>query len=120
VRQVGLKGPLGTPIGKGHKSLNLTLRKALNLYANVRPCKSIEGFKTKYDNVNVVTIRENTEGEYSGLEHEVRVGTRARARAPPPPLPFPAPSTATPLESLSSPHSQHRPLTPYGALRSLC
>jgi isocitrate dehydrogenase (NAD+) len=41
--KVGLKGPLGTPIGKGHKSLNLTLRKALNLYANVRPCKSIEG-----------------------------------------------------------------------------
>ena len=41
--KVGLKGPLGTPIGKGHKSLNLTLRKALNLYANVRPCKSIQG-----------------------------------------------------------------------------
>jgi len=72
--KIGLKGPLGTPIGKGHKSLNLTLRKALNLYANVRPCKSIEGFKTKYDNVNVVTIRENTEGEYSGLEHEVIPG----------------------------------------------
>lgn len=45
--KVGLKGPFATPIGKGHRSLNLTLRKALSLYANVRPCKSIPGFKTK-------------------------------------------------------------------------
>ncbi|XP_076443216.1 putative isocitrate dehydrogenase [NAD] subunit alpha, mitochondrial isoform X2 [Babylonia areolata] len=66
---IGLKGPLATPIGKGHKSLNLALRKAFNLYANVRPCKSIDGFKTPYDDVNLVTIRENTEGEYSGIEH---------------------------------------------------
>ena len=68
---VGLKGPFGTPIGKGHRSLNLTLRKALNLYANVRPCVSIKGYETKYKDVDIVTIRENTEGEYSGLEHEV-------------------------------------------------
>lgn len=67
-------GPFATPIGTGHRSLNLTLRKALNLYANVRPCKSIPGFKTKYDDVDIVTIRENTEGEYSGLEHEVVPG----------------------------------------------
>ena len=53
------------------RSLNLALRKEFNLYANVRPCKSIEGFKTLYDNVDVVTIRENTEGEYSGIEHEI-------------------------------------------------
>ncbi len=46
---------------------------ALNLYANVRPCKSIPGYQTKYDDVDVVTIRENTEGEYTGIEHEVRV-----------------------------------------------
>ncbi|CAE7325287.1 unnamed protein product, partial [Symbiodinium sp. KB8] len=72
--KVGLKGPFATPIGTGHRSLNLTLRKALNLYANVRPCKSIPGFKTKYDDVDIVTIRENTEGEYSGLEHEVVPG----------------------------------------------
>lgn len=72
--KVGLKGPFATPIGKGHRSLNLTLRKALNLYANVRPCRSIPGFKTKYDGVDFVTIRENTEGEYSGLEHEVVPG----------------------------------------------
>ncbi|XP_014249294.1 probable isocitrate dehydrogenase [NAD] subunit alpha, mitochondrial [Cimex lectularius] len=69
--KVGLKGPLMTPVGKGHRSLNLALRKEFNLYANVRPCKSLEGFKTLYDNVDVVTIRENTEGEYSGIEHEI-------------------------------------------------
>ena len=69
--KVGLKGPMATPIGKGHRSLNLTLRKELNLYANVRPCYSLPGYKTRYDNVNLITIRENTEGEYSGLEHQV-------------------------------------------------
>ncbi|TQE13116.1 hypothetical protein C1H46_001200 [Malus baccata] len=68
---VGLKGPMATPIGKGHRSLNLTLRKELNLYANVRPCYSLPGYKTRYDNVDLITIRENTEGEYSGLEHQV-------------------------------------------------
>lgn len=68
---IGLKGPMTTPIGKGHKSLNLALRKELGLYANVRPCLSIPGYKTRYDDVNLVTIRENTEGEYSGLEHQV-------------------------------------------------
>lgn len=69
--KVGLKGPLMTPIGKGHRSLNLQLRKEFNLYANVRPCRSLEGYKTLYDDVDVVTIRENTEGEYSGIEHEI-------------------------------------------------
>ncbi|KAI8099381.1 isocitrate dehydrogenase, NAD-dependent [Halteromyces radiatus] len=68
---VALKGPLATPIGKGHVSLNLTLRRTFNLYANVRPCRSIAGYKTPYDDVNTVLIRENTEGEYSGIEHEV-------------------------------------------------
>merc|ERR1712131_385199 len=53
------------------ESMNLMLRKTFGLYANVRPCKSVEGHKTKYDNVDIVTIRENTEGEYSGIEHEV-------------------------------------------------
>ncbi|EDW70979.1 probable isocitrate dehydrogenase [NAD] subunit alpha, mitochondrial isoform X1 [Drosophila virilis] len=69
--KIGLKGPLMTPVGKGHQSLNLALRKEFNLYANVRPCRSLAGYKTLYDNVDVVTIRENTEGEYSGIEHEV-------------------------------------------------
>ncbi|KAI7878139.1 isocitrate dehydrogenase, NAD-dependent [Lichtheimia hyalospora FSU 10163] len=68
---VALKGPLATPIGKGHVSLNLTLRRTFNLYANVRPCRSVQGYKTPYENVDTVLIRENTEGEYSGIEHEV-------------------------------------------------
>jgi len=68
---VGLKGPLMTPVGKGHRSLNLALRKELDLYANVRPCRSIEGYETLYKDVDVITIRENTEGEYSGIEHEI-------------------------------------------------
>lgn len=67
-------GPFETPIGKGYRSLNVTLRRRLQLYANVRPCVSIKGVQTPYSNVNVVTIRENTEGEYSGLEHEVVKG----------------------------------------------
>lgn len=68
---VALKGPLATPIGKGHVSLNLTLRRTFNLFANVRPCQSIAGYKTPYDDVNTILIRENTEGEYSGIEHVV-------------------------------------------------
>ncbi|ODV92641.1 hypothetical protein CANCADRAFT_30738 [Tortispora caseinolytica NRRL Y-17796] len=71
---VALKGPLATPVGKGHVSLNLTLRRTFNLFANVRPCKSIEGCATAYDNVDTVLIRENTEGEYSGIEHVVVPG----------------------------------------------
>jgi len=71
---VALKGPLATPIGKGHVSLNLTLRRTFNLFANVRPCRSVPGYKTPYDNVDTVLIRENTEGEYSGIEHEVVEG----------------------------------------------
>ncbi|XP_066956056.1 probable isocitrate dehydrogenase [NAD] subunit alpha, mitochondrial [Macrobrachium rosenbergii] len=68
---IGLKGPLMTPVGKGHRSLNLAIRKEFSLYANVRPCRSIEGYETLYNDVDVVTIRENTEGEYSGIEHEI-------------------------------------------------
>ena len=71
---VALKGPLATPVGKGHVSLNLTLRRTFNLFANVRPCTSIVGYKTPYDGVDTVLIRENTEGEYSGIEHVVVPG----------------------------------------------
>src|SRR5271156_4503157 len=71
---IALKGPLATPIGKGHVSLNLTLRRTFSLFANVRPCRSIIGYKTAYDNVDTVLIRENTEGEYSGIEHIVIPG----------------------------------------------
>jgi isocitrate dehydrogenase (NAD+) len=77
---VALKGPLATPIGRGHVSLNLTLRRTFKLFANVRPCRSIVGFKTPYDDVNSVLIRENTEGEYSGIEHEVRLTSSLRNR----------------------------------------
>jgi Isocitrate/isopropylmalate dehydrogenase len=63
-----------TPVGKGFRSLNLTLRKELDLFANVRPCMSIPGYPTPYEHVDLVTIRENTEGEYSGLEHAVVPG----------------------------------------------
>jgi len=69
-----LKGPFETPIGKGHRSLNVTLRKKLQLFANVRPCKTLPGIKSPYNDVDVITIRENTEGEYSGLEHRVVPG----------------------------------------------
>ncbi|KAM6301754.1 isocitrate dehydrogenase [NAD] subunit alpha, mitochondrial-like [Podargus strigoides] len=69
--KLGLKGPLKTPIAAGHPSMNLLLRKTFDLYANVRPCVSIEGYKTLYTDVNIVTIRENTEGEYCGIEHMV-------------------------------------------------
>ncbi|GIX96207.1 probable isocitrate dehydrogenase subunit alpha, mitochondrial [Caerostris extrusa] len=71
---IGLKGPLETPIGKGHRSLNLAIRQAFHLYANVRPCRSIDGVETLYNDVDIVTIRENTEGEYSGIEHEIVPG----------------------------------------------
>ena len=66
-------GPLATQIGKGAVSLNLTLRRVFNLYANVRPCRSITGYETLFKDVDLVTVRENTEGEYSGIEHEVCV-----------------------------------------------
>ncbi|CAN3356393.1 isocitrate dehydrogenase [NAD] subunit 2, mitochondrial [Diutina catenulata] len=71
---VALKGPLATPVGKGHTSMNLTLRRTFNLFANVRPCQSIVGYKTPYENVDTVLIRENTEGEYSGIEHTIVPG----------------------------------------------
>lgn len=71
---IALKGPLATPIGKGHVSLNLTLRRTFSLFANVRPCRSIAGYRTPYTNVDTVLIRENTEGEYSGIEHIVIPG----------------------------------------------
>ena len=64
--KITLKGPLTTPIGKGFTSINVTLRKKFQLYANVRPVISFEGTKSRYEDINMVTIRENTEGMYSG------------------------------------------------------
>lgn len=75
VNKVALKAPVTTPIGSGFRSVNVQLRRALDLYANVRPCKNIPGVKAKYENVNLVIIRENTEGLYSGLEHMIDKNT---------------------------------------------
>ena len=69
--KLGLKGPLETPVGTGFRSLNLILRVLFNLYANVRPCRSLDGVETVYGKVDIVTVRENTEGEYSGIEHQL-------------------------------------------------
>jgi len=66
--KIALKGPLATPIGKGFKSVNIQLRQLFNLYSNIRPCKSIAGVNSRFENVDLVIIRENTEGLYSGLE----------------------------------------------------
>jgi isocitrate dehydrogenase (NAD+) len=72
--KVGIKGPITTPIGEGFSSINVTLRKALNLYANFRPIRNLPGVKTPFDNVDIIVIRENTEDLYSGLEHVVVPG----------------------------------------------
>lgn len=72
--KVALKGPVTTPVGKGFTSVNVQLRKKLNLYAAVRPVRSLPGVKTLYNNVNMIIIRENTEGLYSGIENEVIPG----------------------------------------------
>ena len=71
---VALKGPITTPIGGGFKSANVLLRQALDLYACVRPVKSIPGLPTRFDGVDLLIVRENTEGLYSGLEHRVAPG----------------------------------------------
>ncbi|HEV2246364.1 MAG TPA: isocitrate dehydrogenase (NAD(+)) [Terriglobia bacterium] len=72
--RVALKGPITTPVGTGHRSINVALRKALDLYANLRPVTRLPGVKTPFDNVDLVIVRENTEDLYSGLEHEVSPG----------------------------------------------
>jgi isocitrate dehydrogenase (NAD+) len=72
--RVALKGPVGTPIGKGFASVNVRLRKALDLYANLRPVKNVPTIPTRFEGVDLVIIRENTEDLYSGLEHEVVPG----------------------------------------------
>ena len=72
--RLALKGPVTTPVGKGFKSVNVSLRKRYNLYAAVRPVRSLPGVKTRYDGVEIVVMRENTEGLYSGIEHEVIPG----------------------------------------------
>lgn len=72
--QVALKGPITTPVGSGFASANVALRKRLNLYANVRPVKTLPGAGARYDNVDLVVVRENSEDLYAGLEHVVVPG----------------------------------------------
>jgi isocitrate dehydrogenase (NAD+) len=71
---IALKGPIGTPIGGGFKSANVLMRQSLDLYACVRPIRTIPGVPSRYQNVDFVIVRENTEGLYSGLEHRVAPG----------------------------------------------
>ena len=75
--KVAIKGPITTPVGKGFRSVNVGLRKALDLYANVRPAKTYKGVRSRYDDVDLVIVRENTEGLYIGIEYAVNEpGTR--------------------------------------------
>jgi isocitrate dehydrogenase (NAD+) len=71
---VGLKGPVTTPIGGGFPSINVALRKRFELYANFRPIRNLPSLPTRYPSVDLAIVRENTEGEYSGIEHEVVPG----------------------------------------------
>lgn len=68
---VALKSPVTTPIGKGFRSVNVQLRKDLDLYANLRPCYNLPNIKTRFDNVDIVVVRENTEDLYAGIERQV-------------------------------------------------
>src|SRR5206468_1334094 len=85
--RVALKGPCTTPIGRGFRSINVRMRQGLNLFASVRPVQTLPGVNVPYRDVDLVVVRENTEGLYSGLEHVVvpgvieslRIVTRAAA-----------------------------------------
>jgi len=72
--RVGLKGPVTTPIGGGFQSINVALRKRFELFANFRPIRNLPALPTRYPEVDLIIVRENTEGEYSGIEHEVVPG----------------------------------------------
>ena len=70
------KGPITTPVGDGFRSVNVALRKELDLYAQVRPCKTYPGVRTRFEDVDLIIVRENTEDLYAGIEYEQ--GTRGR------------------------------------------
>ncbi|HEY6363459.1 MAG TPA: isocitrate dehydrogenase (NAD(+)) [Candidatus Binatia bacterium] len=72
--KVALKGPVTTPVGEGFASVNVELRQTFDLFANLRPVKNLPGVKARYQNVDLIVVRENTEGLYSGIEHEVVPG----------------------------------------------
>jgi len=69
--KVALKAPVTTPIGKGFRSVNVQLRKELDLYANLRPCKNLPGVETRFNNVDIIVVRENTEDLYAGVEQQI-------------------------------------------------
>ncbi len=72
--RVALKGPMTTPVAEGPPSINVGLRQALDLYANLRPVKNVPGLKTRFENIDLVIVRENTEDVYAGLEHQIVPG----------------------------------------------
>lgn len=75
LNEVALKAPVTTPIGKGFRSVNVALRKELDLYANLRPCKNLPGVESKFENVDIVVVRENTEDLYAGIERKIDENT---------------------------------------------
>ncbi|MBN1977245.1 MAG: isocitrate/isopropylmalate dehydrogenase family protein [Anaerolineae bacterium] len=75
--KVGLKGPITTPVGTGFRSVNVAIRMALDLYANLRPARFMRGIRGPYEDVDIVVVRENTEGLYAGIEHDVIPGEAA-------------------------------------------
>jgi isocitrate dehydrogenase (NAD+) len=77
--KVALKGPITTPVGTGFRSVNVAIRKALDLYANLRPARSMQGVHSLYEDVDLVVVRENTEGLYAGIEHDVIPGEAAES-----------------------------------------
>ena len=77
--KVGLKGPVTTPVGKGFTSVNVGLRKALDLYSNLRPVRALPNVPCRNPDLNLVVVRENTESLYSGIEHVVIPGEIGRA-----------------------------------------
>ncbi len=79
--RLALKGPLETPVGSGYRSVNVALRKKFDLYANVRPARSVTQGRRRYDNVDLVLVRENTEGLYVGVEHYIKIGDDPHAAA---------------------------------------
>src|SRR5438094_7277375 len=72
--KIALKGPVMTPVGEGFPSVNVELRQTFDLYANLRPIKNLPGVKARYQGIDLIVVRENTEGLYSGIEHEVIPG----------------------------------------------
>lgn len=77
--KVGIKGPITTPIGVGFRSVNVAIRKALDLYANLRPAKTIPGVASRYEAIDLIVVRENTECLYAGIEHDVIPGEASEA-----------------------------------------